>query len=71
MKHVPQKLRMFFSTNPDEGLTHKDIAAKYECAGSTARQAIKTLQSEGFVKSAGKIGKTKVWTGTGRRLAWV
>lgn len=71
MKGCPMKLRHFFSVNPDERLTHKDIAAKFDCNLPTARKAILSLRREGFVKLAGKIGKTTVWTGSGRRLGWL
>lgn len=46
MKTLAAKLRAYFEANPDEWLTVKDIAAKFDVTESKARSTAKYLRDE-------------------------
>lgn len=45
-----RQLREFFEANPNEELSAADIAAKFGCAVTTARNAIVYLRAEGLLE---------------------
>ena len=49
---LPARLMAFFTTNPDEELTHADILVKFGATKCSAKQAVRTLKLRQEIETA-------------------